>query len=508
MGSRLHQTHDPLLAQLAAGVPQKWASLRSFVYPAAVSVLARARDHLRRVETYVHGDLWSHDYFSRQASPRQLLVLFLRSVYIVWTGFSRERLRLRAAALTYTTILSLVPAMAVIFSVFTAFGGLEDARDRLKRQLAEFLSVGHQEKILDFLDQFVGSASAIGGIGVVFLLATSLSLLTNIEKAFNDIWGLKQDRSFLRRFQSYWPLLTLGPLLLGVSLTVTASVQKHEVVQGLAEFIPGGRFVLTLLPVVLTWVGFTLAYLIMPNTRVGVRHALIGGVVAGTIWEIAKRLYAIYATQAISYSTIYGSLSVVPLSVIWIYVSWLVALIGATIAFAAQNASTYEPEQDRVRLCQHYLERLAAWLLVLVHEHFEAGRGAMPLDAILHRVPGPPRELRRILERLVEGGLFTQTTVEDERAYLPGRPAHSTTLADLVRLMRDDGEGAAGAEEPGVLAGDAFAQLETANDEAYRRLGSESLTQLLARARVGAPAADAEGTLGPRGSPDPEGLGA
>lgn len=477
----------------------------SFAYPRPVSRLAEAKARLAKLEHYVLGELWSHEHFSRLTPQRRAGVLFLRTVYIMWAGFARERLRLRAATLTYTTILSLVPALAVIFSVFTAFGGLGDARDRLKQKLAEFLSVGHQEKILDFLDQFVGSASAIGGVGILFLLVTALSLLTNIEKAFNDIWGLKQDRSFLRRFQSYWPLLTLGPLLFGISLTVTASVQRHEVVQGLAEFIPGGRLALTLLPVVLTWIGFTLAYLIMPNTKVAVRHALIGGVVAGTIWEIAKRLYAIYATKAITYSTIYGSLSVVPLSVIWIYVSWLVALIGATVAFAAQNAATYEPEQDRARLSQHYVERLAAWILVLVHEHFEAGRGAMPVGALLERVSGPPRELRRILERLVDGGLFTQSSVEDERAYLPGRPSHHTTLADLVRVMRDDGTDGAARDDSGPLVEDAVSRLEAASEEAYRRLAVETVAQILARGRASDQGASASSRAEPDPSPTPAG---
>lgn len=444
-----------------------------------MSLLAQARAQVRRFERYLFGDLWSHERFGRLSPIRRSLVLFLRTSFIVWTGFSRERLRLRAAALTYTTILSLVPAVAVVFSIFTAIGGLGDARERLKRQVAEFLSVGHQEKLLSFLDQFVGSASAIGGVGFFFLLFTALSLLTNIEKAFNDIWGLKQDRSFLRRFQSYWPLLTLGPLLFGVSLTVTASVQRHETIQAVAELIPGGRLMLTLLPVVLTWTGFTLAYLIMPNTRVALRHAVVGGVVAGTIWEVAKRLYAIYASQAISYSTIYGSLSVVPLSVIWIYVSWLVALIGATIAFAAQNASTYEPEQDQTRLSQQDAERLATWLLMLVHEHFDEGHGGIRAELILQTVPGPPRDLRRILERLVEGGLLVVSATQDDRVYLPGRPAHGTTLADLVAVMRGDRQDALTSEEASGLVSRAFARLDAASDGAYQRLGSDTIAQLL-----------------------------
>lgn len=449
-----------------------------------MSFLTQAREELSRLEAYVRGDLWSHERFSRLPRSRRPLVLFVRTLFIMWTGFSRERLRLRAAALTYTTILSLVPALAVIFFVFTAFGGLDDSRERLKERMADLLSVGHQEKVIAFLDQFVVSASAIGGLGVIFLLVTSLSLLTNIEKAFNDIWGLKQDRSILRRFQAYWPLLTLGPLLFGVSLTVTASVQRHEIVQALAELIPGGRLVTTLLPIVFTWVGFTLAYLIIPNTRVGVRHALIGGVVAGTIWELAKRLYAVYATKAITYSTIYGSLSVVPLSVIWIYVSWMVALIGATITFAAQNAATYEPEQDHAKLSQRHAERVAAWLLVLIHEHFDAGRGRLSGDLILQSVPGPPREIRRILERLVEGGLVVVSAGEEEQAYQPGHPSHRTTLAELVRVMRNDGAGVSSADEPPGLVLRAFARLDEADVELDRILGSNTLAQILAEERL------------------------
>ena len=449
-----------------------------------MSLLTRGKEQLSRLETYVRGDLWSHVYFSGLPPSRRPQVLFLRTLFIMWTGFSRERLRLRAAALTYTTILSLVPALAVMFFVFTAFGDLGDSQTRLKERLAEFLSVGHQEKVLAFLDQFVVSASAIGGIGVIFGLATSLSLLTNIEKAFNDIWGLKQDRSLLRRFQAYWPLLTLGPLLFGVSLTVTATVQRHETVQALAEVVPGGRLVVTLLPAASTWIGFTLAYLIIPNTRVGVRHALIGGVVAGTIWEIAKRLFAIYATKAVTYSTIYGSLSVVPLSVIWIYVSWLVALIGATIAFAAQNAPTYEPEADHVELPQKDVERLAAWLLLLVHEHFDAGKGPLCADPLLQAVPGPPRELRKILDRLVDGELLTATPLEDDRGYQPARPSHRTTLAQLVSVLRRERSDLAPGDEPSGVVSRALARLDAAEQSQQRQLSAETIAQLLAEERA------------------------
>jgi membrane protein len=437
-------------------------------------------------------DLWSHDVYRHGSRSRRAGLLVLRTLYLVWLGFSRERLRLRAAALTYMTLLSLVPALTVVFAVFAGFAGLSDARERLRDEIVGLLSVTHREAVTAYLDRFVGSVGAIGGVGVVILLFTTLSLLSTIERSFNDIWGLEEDRGWVRRFQAYWPLLTLAPVLMGVSLTVTASVESSDTWRMIVDTVPGARLVARLGPLFLTWLGFALMYLIMPNTRVPVRYALIGGVVAGTMWEVAKGLYAVYAARAITYSAIYGSLGVVPLSIIWVYVSWLVALTGAQLTFASQNARSWAPESDDPSgLAAAVRERLAVRLALAVYGGFEAGLGPQSASRLLAHVPGPPREKRSLLDLLAEAGLLVRTEHRDGGAFAPARPADRVSLADVRRAVRGEAAPLAPGLEPDAID----RLLDTAEAEGAALLDRTSLAGALAQTG-GAAAAAPSGAQG------------
>ncbi len=463
-------------------------------YGAAMGWVDQLRGLIDRAQDFVRRELWSPDYYARLEGRRRAGMLTARAGYLVWLGFSRERLRLRAAALTHMTLLSLVPALAVIFSLFTAFGGLEDAGQRLKVKVVSWLSVAHQQAVTAYLDQFVGSvhAGALGGVGVVVLLFTALSLLSNIEKSFNDIWGLKSDRSLLRRFQSFFPLLTLGPVLFGVSLTMTASIESSEAVRRFIEVVPGAQLGLRFGPVLVTWLGFALFYAIMPNTRVPARYALIGGVVAGTLWEIAKRLYTVYAAKAITYSAIYGSLGVVPLSIIWIYVSWLIALIGALVTYATQNASTYEPDLDgSLRLSDRDRVQLAVRMALVVYERFEQTEGATEIDVVLGAVAGPPRAERLILADLIEGRVLIETA---GAAVIPGKPAARVTLAEIVRVARGRGEDILGDEGIRGAARRAAEVLDRVDDRGDHDLELVTFADLL---REGSEASEVAGVAEP-----------
>lgn len=399
------------------------------------SLTARARALAVRAERF-----WSHDIWrierDRADLPlaARLGILSGRSLYIVVSGFRRERIRLRAASLTYVSLLSLVPAVAVVFSLFTAFGGLADVEHHVKAVIVDALAVSQREVVLEYLDKFVAQTSAgkLGSIGTVFLLFAVISLLTNIERAFNDIWGIGRARSFLQRFQVYWPLVTLGPIVLGLSLSTSAAVESSDTVQNLFEIAPSLRLLFSLGPLLLTCLFFTFLYIVMPNTKVSFRCAAIGGLVGGSLWTLAQKLFTLYAANAITYSAIYGSLGAVPLFVIWVYLSWTVALLGATLTFAVQSVRTFEP--DRV-VDQEEREHVAARLMLAVAARFYAGGGPTPVEVLLEEVVAPPRLARRVLERLVQSGLLSETTGEDP-GLLPGRPLDKVSLADVVDVLR------------------------------------------------------------------------
>ena len=437
----------------------------------------------RRQERFWTREIWDANRFRpNQPSMREFGYLFARILYIVVDAFRTEQIRLRAAALTYMTLLSLVPALAVVFSLFTAFGGLREIQHRLRDFVVDALAVSSQrEVILTYLDQFVGQvhAGSLGAIGVVVLLFTVISTLANIETSFNDIWGVTKGRSWVERFQVYWPLVTIAPVLLGVSLSLIASFHASETVQGLIDTVPALAWLAPLVPLLLTGVSLTLLYHFMPNTRVPVSSAAVGGLVAGTLWVIAQQLYAVYAANAISYSAIYGSLGAVPLFIIWLYVSWTVVLLGATVTFAVQSAGTYEPERT---ISPREKEYAAARLMLAIAEHFNRGEGVMPIEQLLDEARISARLARQVLGALVKAELLAETTTPDglDTAYVPGRPLASTTLGDVVNVMQEAGAEpyhAARPDDPaGLLAKDSLRAGERARTDA---LGTVDLLQLV-----------------------------
>jgi membrane protein len=410
---------------------------------------------------------------------RRLTILVARTLYIVVSGLRRERVKLRACLLTYVSLLSLVPLLAVIFSLFTAFGGLDDTQARLKSFLVDALAVQQRDSVIVYMDQFLGQTNPgkLGSVGFMFLFVTVLSLLTNVEKAMNDIWGLTKDRSILQRFQVYWPLVTLGPVLLGLSLSATAAVQGSDTVQDLTGRVGSLKLLFGLGPWVLTCLFFALLYQIMPNTKVRLKYSAFGGIVGGSLWTVAQKLFGIYAANAVSYSAIYGSLGAVPLFIIWVYVSWSVVLMGATLVFAIQSARTFEPERPT---SQAEREFVAARLLVAVADRFVRGAGPLSSQALVDQVLVPPRLARLVLGELVKHKILVETTTEDgdDIAYVPGRPPEQLDIAELVRVMRQ-GDQVVLHEKDDPLSKKVIETLATGEQAAFEVLSKSKLLSVI-----------------------------
>ena len=315
-------------------------------------------------------------------------------------------------------------------------------------------------------------------MSVVILLFTTVSLIANIEKSFNDIWGLKQSRTLVQRFQAYWPLLTLAPFLLGVSLALSAKIESSEAYAELISVVPVLGIVGWLMPLVLTWSGFTLMYLVIPNTRVPVQFAVLGGVVAGSIHEIAKSLFALYANKAITYSAIYGSFGVIPLLIIGVYVNWLVALTGGLLTYASQNALTYEPQDDTYeRISSGMREKIALKMLMTIFIRFENGLGPTSTSELISTIGGPPRAKRKILEELNQAAIIIATN----ESFVPGQAAHNVTVSQILKVVRESGGTDINfdSHDPRITA--ALGLLDVSNTEQMEKLSKTSLAQLIAQ---------------------------
>lgn len=302
-----------------------------------------------KTKVYCNETIWKLDW-KLLSWQQKITVYFLRVISIIVKGFGEHLLPVRATALAYTTLLSLIPLLAVSLSLFKAFGGMEKMKEPIQDFILKNLATGAGNTAVEYIGSFIDSyqSATIGLVGFLFLTLTVVALLTTIEKTFNHIWGITKHRAFIPRFTVYWSIITIGPVLLGISLSVTSALQSHKLVHEVLALSGMEHFLVAKIPWLITFVMFTAMYMIMPNTKVKFRSALVGGIIGGALWELAKIGYTIYVAKVVNYSKIYGSLGMIPILLIWIYYTWVVVLIGAELSFADQHFNTYRLKQREV----------------------------------------------------------------------------------------------------------------------------------------------------------------
>jgi membrane protein len=271
---------------------------------------------------------------------------FYAFVLFTFQRFFVNRAQWTAAALSYTTLLSLVPLMAVGFAFLSPFPVFQRLSDQIQDFIFQNFVPATGQVVKEHLMSFTKQTSRLTAVGIVVLVVTSLLMLSTIEKAFNEIWEVRERRKPLSAFMVYWAVLTLGPLLVGASLAVTSYLVSLPGFSNAAETLEVRQTLLSMMPFILTSIAFTLLYVAIPYRSVPVHHALLGGMVAALLFEVAKRGFALYVTRFPTYETIYGALATIPIFLVWIYVSWTVILLGAEITHCL---SSY---QDRVSRLQ------------------------------------------------------------------------------------------------------------------------------------------------------------
>lgn len=254
-------------------------------------------------------------------------------VRLLVAQFFRDDLPSAAAALTFTSLLSLVPLMTVTFALLSAF----PIADRLGAQLQDFVFANFVpasgEVVQRYLQGFSSNAGKLTGAGALFLLVTALMLMANIDQAFNRIWRTRQRKSYLRTFITYWAILTIGPLLMGLSLALTSYLTAWPPLHGPVAELGRHHGLLDMAPALASALGFFLLYLLVPNRRVPVTHALAGALFATLLFEPGKRVFGWYLTAFPGYEAIYGALAAIPVFLLWLYIAWLITLSGALFAY-------------------------------------------------------------------------------------------------------------------------------------------------------------------------------
>ncbi len=323
---------------------------------------------------------------------------WLDTVKTLRIRFREDRLGLTASSLTFTTLISLVPLLTVMLAVFSAFPMFSTFQEALQKYFLQSLVPENIAKpVLAALTQFASKANRLGTLGLAFLVLTALALMLTIDRTLNGIWRVREPRPIAQRVLVYWAAATLGPLLLGISLSLTSYVLSAS--QGLVGAMPGSiSFLLTTLEFVLLAAGLAGLFHYVPNTHVRWRHALAGGVFSAAGFELAKRGLAWYLAQVPTYSVLYGAFAAVPIFLIWIYLGWVIVLLGAVIAAYAPSLQTRVKRWPDGPGARFELAIVVLAELARARERSAGGLGAGELSAALRT---DPLQTEPILDTLV-----------------------------------------------------------------------------------------------------------
>ncbi|HEX9290600.1 MAG TPA: YhjD/YihY/BrkB family envelope integrity protein [Anaeromyxobacteraceae bacterium] len=378
---------------------------------------------------------------------RAFLYRVSRVAYSSIRGFVANRLTVRAAALTYYSVLSVVPFLAFTFAILKGFGAYASFVDAMVRPYLRETFGGNPallasiERILEFVDRT--NVSTLGALGLVVLVYTSVSLLSSVEDALNEIWGAKSKRSFLRQVTDYVTLLVTTPLLIVAAATAATAAQSSRIVLFLRDALALGAvidFLLHFTSLAVVGVAFFAIYAILPNVRVRPISAALGAVVAAVLWQGALVLYVRFQVGVSSYSALYSVLSAIPIFLVWTYVSWLVVLAGAQVAASHQNERTVRQRFRARRADQALRETLALIITARVARAFLSGGPWRSPAALADVVDVSPLTIEETLEALVRAGVLARTGSGPDAGYLPARDLDAIRVGDVRDALRRDVE--------------------------------------------------------------------
>jgi len=347
----------------------------------------------------------------------------------VGQAFYDDRCLRSSAALTYTTLLSLVPLSTVIFSVFAAFPMFDAVAVQIQGFIFENFVPTSGDAIQQYLQEFSSKTSKLTAIGTAFLIVSALLMMNTIEGAMNDIWYIKSSRKAIPKFMVYWAILTLVPILIGASIAFTSYLTTLPLFSETA-FISGfGAQLLALLPFLATTLACTLLYAIVPNTYVPLRHALIGALVAAALFELAKKGFTLYVTAFPTYEMIYGALATIPVFLIWLYLSWMVVMLGAEISYCLCHRRGDRQEQQ---LNSGDLLLNDFKIITLIWQAQQQDR-LLNEEQLAEAKPVEKIDIQSNLERLQSSGLIHQTV---EGQWALSKDSARLTLADLYTAQK------------------------------------------------------------------------
>ncbi len=360
-------------------------------------------------------------------------------VLAVW-GLGRHQSLLLASSLAYSTILALIPLLALLFAILKGLG----IQRLLANQLLDRLAPGSQEfaaQIFTYIEET--KVTSLGIFGVVVLLAALVVVMTNVERAFNATWRVSQTRSFRRKLSDYLSIFLFFPILMAVAISVTSNFLGHpEIRRVLAGILPTAIFAATggIVSLAILWVAFTFIYLVMPNTRVRFTSALVGGVAGGSVWQLAQSIFIAFQGAATYYNVIYGALYHLLFLVIWMFWSWLIVLFGTEVAYAHQNLERLSrefrsPSEPREPVDEY----LGLAALAEIGARFVRRQPPLSLEDLGQMLPSGNNLAGRVARLLKDCNLVVEVAPAqrgDSPQYLPGIPLEQITVKEVLHCLR------------------------------------------------------------------------
>ncbi len=377
---------------------------------------------------------------AKRPLPFRIAILLARYAYALLRELFSGQLTLRAMSLVYITLLSVVPLLAFCFAIFKGFGTRNSLKDELYRLMDPLGEQG--VKITDWVLRTVDNVegSVLGTLSLAFFIYTAIAMVQKVEASFNYVWHVDRPRSFGRRVSEYLSILLIGPLAMAIALSLIATLSSNALAQKLSAVEPFGSATVAagkIVPYLLVIGVFTFLYKFLPNAKVRLRSAWIGGLSAGILWASTGALFASFVAVSAQRNAIYSTFAVAISALIWLYVSWLILLIGAQIAFYSQHPLFLRVGRQEPQLSNGLRERIALNTLYLAGKAFRDPQASLSAETLSKQLNIPGITLGPILNTLEKAGLLVTTEGDD---IVPGREMSRIRLSDILAAVRDGSE--------------------------------------------------------------------
>lgn len=389
-----------------------------------ISRIERLKAFLNWVIHFITYDIWRITE-NEVSGLKEIYINAIKTIILAIRGFQSENLQTRASALTYNTMLAIVPLLAVLLGIAKGFG----FQNTVREELLDYFP-GHQlelDKAFEFVDSYLAQAQGgvIIGIGLILLLYTVISLISSIEDTFNDIWQINKSRPWFRKISDYLALFVILPVLMTSSsgIAIFVSTLQNSFLQHYVFLTPIVELCLHITPYVFTSLAFAGLYIALPNTKVRVVNGLIAGIIAGCAFQFFQLVYISGQIWVSKYNAIYGSFAALPLLLLWLQLSWLICLFGAELSYASQNVKKFSFERDSKNISRRYKDFLTLLIASLIIKRFANGEKPYTADELSDSYRIPIRVTTQILYMLTELKIITEVVVGNDDRVIHYQPA-------------------------------------------------------------------------------------